>query len=50
VKDGKKELEAADEYSKKAMTLKCCLCLLLIDIILAGILIWKHTKWDNKDQ
>merc|ERR1719361_2583867 len=44
VKSGTNELRKADEYSKKARTMKCILFLLCIITVLTLILIFKHTK------
>ncbi len=43
VSEGTKELEKADEYSKKAYTMKCIVALAAIIILLLIILIWKHS-------
>jgi len=45
VAEGKKELVIADEYSKKARTIKCILLLLLIVIILIVVLVVKKSKY-----
>jgi len=44
VKEGVTQLKIADEYSKKARTLKCIIALIILIIILVGILIWKNKK------
>lgn len=44
VDSGTKELEKAEEYSKKAYTMKCIVVLALIIVILLIILIWKHSS------
>jgi len=48
VAEGKKELIIADEYSKKARTIKCILLLLFIVIVLIVVLVVKKTKYENK--
>jgi len=41
VKEGVVQLKQADEYSKKARTLKCIIALILMIIILVAILIYR---------
>jgi len=44
VKEGVVQLKQADEYSKKARTLKCIVALILIIVILVAILIYRIQK------
>lgn len=45
VEEGVKELQVADDHSKKAYTMKLILCLLFVVIILTLVLIFKHTTF-----
>jgi len=44
VKEGVKDLTKADEYSKKARTIKCILALIFIIVILVALLVWKNNR------
>jgi len=48
VEVGHQQLEKANEYSKKARTIKCILVLFLLTAILVGVLIIKHTSFSKK--
>lgn len=43
VQQGTKELEKADEYSKKAYTMKCIFVLIAVIVIMLIVLIWKKS-------
>jgi len=43
VQDGREQLEKAENYSKKAFTIKCILLLFVVIVILTLILIFKHS-------
>ncbi len=49
VESGVKELRVANEYSKKARTIKCILVLLLLVAILLTVIIVKHTSFKKSD-
>jgi len=44
VKEGAKDIKKADDYSKKARTIKCIIALIFLIIILIAILVWKNSK------
>jgi t-SNARE complex subunit (syntaxin) len=44
VTTGAGELERANEYSKKAKTMKCIICLVVLIIFLLLILVWKWSS------
>jgi len=48
VRQGTEELVIADQYSQKARTVKCMICLFFLCVVLALILVMKKTDVMNK--
>lgn len=43
-KQGVEQLDKAEGHQKKNLAIKCILLLVLLNIIMIGVLVWKHSK------
>ena len=44
VRQGKEQLDKAEEHQKNAMSVRCIILLVVLIIVMLGVLIWKHSS------